>query len=57
MLTGHSPDSLARRAADALDKIVQRVRRGEITIQGFDESMSDATLLAALLTTMLGRSR
>jgi hypothetical protein len=53
----HQGDEYARRAADALDKIVQRVRRGEITIQGFDESMSDATLLAALLTTMLGRSR
>jgi hypothetical protein len=51
----HSND--AHRAADALDAIVQRVRNGEISISGFHDSMSDATLLAALLTSMLGRGR
>jgi hypothetical protein len=51
----HATD--ADRAADALDAIVQRVRSGEISIPGFHDAMSDATLLAALLTSMLGRSR
>ena len=47
----------ASHAADALEAIAQRVRAGEITISGYDQSMTDATLLASLLTALLGRGR
>ena len=56
-VAGRERDDDASRAADALEAIAQRVRAGEITISGYDQSMTDATLLASLLTVLLGRGR